>query len=156
MEKYTIKKKKDCVICKQVILCLPFQCGWRSWAHPCSSSSHRAVVRPSSLLSSSPVLLLGSSCCQWTFGFLVAFDSRPQKSSGVVQSLSRVQLFAAPQTAACQASLSFTIFPSLLKLISTESVMPSNHLILCHRLLLPPSIWKSFSDLQLHLFVDQN
>ena len=50
----------------------------------------------------------------------------------------------------------FTIFPSLLKLISTESVMPSNHLILCHRLLLPPSIWKSFSDLQLHLFVDQN
>ena len=61
----------------------------------------------------------------------------------VVQSLSHVQLFATPRTAACQASLSFTISWSLLKLTSIESVMPSNHLILCHPLLLPsifPSI----------------
>ena len=49
-----------------------------------------------------------------------------------VQSLSCVRLFATPWTAAHQASLSFTISQSLLKLMSTESVMPSNHFILCH------------------------
>ena len=54
-----------------------------------------------------------------------------------VQSLSRVQLFATPGTAARQGSLSFTNSWSLLKLISIESVMSSNHLILCHPLLLP-------------------
>ena len=59
----------------------------------------------------------------------------------VVQLLSHVQLFVIPWTAACQASLSFTISWSLLKLIlSIESVMLSNHLILCHPLLLLPSI----------------
>ena len=47
-----------------------------------------------------------------------------------VQSLSHVQLFVTPWTAACQASLSITNSQSLLKLMSTESVMPSNHLIL--------------------------
>ena len=61
----------------------------------------------------------------------------------VVQSLSHVQLFATPWTAACQASLSFTIFPSLLRLMSVESVRPSNHLILCPPLLLLPSIFPS-------------
>ena len=59
----------------------------------------------------------------------------------VVQSLSRVRLFATPWTAACQASLSFTISQSLLKLMSIESVMPSNHPLLCHPLLLLPSIF---------------
>ena len=61
----------------------------------------------------------------------------------VVQSLSCVPLFVTPWTAAYQASLSFTISQSLLKLMSIESVMPSNHLILCCPLLLPsifPSI----------------
>ena len=53
-----------------------------------------------------------------------------------VQSLSRVQLFATPWTEARQASLSFTISQSLLRLMSIESVMPSNHLILCHPLIL--------------------
>ena len=53
----------------------------------------------------------------------------------VVQLLSHAQLFVTPWTAAHQASLSFTIYRSLLKLI--ESVMPSNRLILCHPLLLP-------------------
>ena len=61
----------------------------------------------------------------------------------VVQSLSRVRLFATPWTAACQASLSSIISQSLLKLISTESMMPSNHLILCCPLLLLPSIFPS-------------
>ena len=54
-----------------------------------------------------------------------------------------VRLFMTPWTEACQASLSFTISQSLLTLMSIESVMPSNHLILC-RLLLLPSIFPSF------------
>ena len=61
--------------------------------------------------------------------------------SQLVQSLSRVQLFVIPWTAARQASLSITNLRSLLKLISIESVMPSNHLILCRPLLLLPSIF---------------
>ena len=67
----------------------------------------------------------------------------------VVQSLSHVWPFAIPWTAARQASLSFIISWSLLKFISIESVMPPNHLILCHPLLLLPSIFPSirvFSD----------
>ena len=60
-----------------------------------------------------------------------------------VQSLSRVQLFAIPWTAACQASLSTTNSWSLPKLMSIESVRPSNHLILCCPLLLLPSILSS-------------
>ena len=60
-----------------------------------------------------------------------------------VQSLSPVQLFATPWTAAYQAALSITISQSLLKLMSIESVMPSNHLILCHPLLLLPSVFPS-------------
>ena len=60
-----------------------------------------------------------------------------------VQSLSHVQLFATPWTAACQASLSITSSQNLLKLMSIKSVMLSNHLILCHPLLLLPSIFLS-------------
>ena len=60
----------------------------------------------------------------------------------IVQSLSRVRLFVTPWTA-CQASLSITNFWSLLKIMSIESMMPSNHLILCHPLLLPPEIFTS-------------
>ena len=72
-----------------------------------------------------------------------------------VQSLSRVQLFATPWTAARQASLSISNSQSLLKLLSIESVMPSNHLILCHPLLLLPSIFPTirvfFSESVLHI-----
>ena len=60
-----------------------------------------------------------------------------------VQSLIRVPLFVTPWTAACQASLSITNSGSLLKLMSIESVMPSNHLILCCPPLQPPSIFPS-------------
>ena len=60
-----------------------------------------------------------------------------------VQLLSRVRLFATPRTAARQATLSITNSWSLLRLTSIESVMPSNHLILCHTLLLLPSIFPS-------------
>ena len=60
-----------------------------------------------------------------------------------VQSLGYVRLFLTPWTAARQASLSITNSRSLLKFMSIESVMPSNHLIFCHPLLLPPSIFPS-------------
>ena len=73
----------------------------------------------------------------------------------VVQLLSRVQLFVTSWTAACQASLSFTITPSLLKFMSTESVMLSHHLILCHPLLPLPSVFSSIrifsSESALHI-----
>ena len=69
------------------------------------------------------------------------WGSMPKFSS--VQSLSHVRLFETPWTAAHQASLSITNSQSLPKLMSMESVMPSNHLILCRPLLLPPSIFPS-------------
>ena len=73
----------------------------------------------------------------------------------VVQSLSHVWLLVTPWTAAHQASLSFTISWSLLKFMSIESVMPSNHLILCRPLLLLPSAfpssWFFSSELVLHI-----
>ena len=61
----------------------------------------------------------------------------------IVQSLSRVRLFATPWNAAHQAALSFTISRSLLKLMSVESVMPSSYVTLCCPLLLLPSIFPS-------------
>ena len=61
----------------------------------------------------------------------------------VVQLLSHAWLLATPRAAACQTSLSFTISWSLFKLMSTESVMPSNHLVLCLPLLLLPSLFSS-------------
>ena len=70
-----------------------------------------------------------------------------------VQSLSCVRLFATPWTAACQTSLSITNSQSLLKLMSIKRMMPSNHLILCHPLLLPPSIFpriRVFSNESVH------
>ena len=73
----------------------------------------------------------------WTFGLL------PLRSISSVQSLSCVQLFATPWTAARQASLSITNSQSLPRLLSIESVMPSNHLILCRPILLLPSIFPS-------------
>ena len=69
--------------------------------------------------------------------------SVPYFSSSSVQSLSRLRLFAIPWTAAYQASLSVTNSQILLKVMSIELVMPSNHLILCHPLLLLPSIFPS-------------
>ena len=77
-----------------------------------------------------------SGCPPWKevwYGFASVTNS--------VQSLSRVPLFATPWTAALQASLSITNSQSLLKLMPFESVMPSNHLILCPPLLLLPSIF---------------
>ena len=78
--------------------------------------------------------LLTSSLC-----YTVSYQTLSQS----VQSLSHVQLFVTPRTATHQASLSFTNSQSLPKLTSVESVMPSNHLILCHPLLLLPSTFPS-------------
>ena len=68
---------------------------------------------------------------------------RQNRDFAVVQLFSHVRLFVALWTAAHQPSLSFTISRSLFKLMSTESVMPSEHLILCHSLLLLPSVFPS-------------
>ena len=83
-----------------------------------------------------PLFLIFSSLSSW-------IDPVFDIIAVVVQSLSPVRLFVTPWTAARQASLSFTISRSLLKLMSIESVMPSNHLILCRSLLLLPSIFPS-------------
>ena len=77
------------------------------------------------------MILTWFSCAKYTFYESISFSS--------VQLLSCVRLFVTPWTAAHQASLSFIISRSLLKLTSIESVMPSKHLILCHPLLLPSS-----------------
>ena len=71
----------------------------------------------------------------WTTGTLALFST--------VQSLGPVRLFVTPWTAGCQASLSITNSQSLFKLMSIESVMPSNHIILCRPLLLSPLIFPS-------------
>ena len=70
----------------------------------------------------------------------------------VAQSLSRIWLFSTPWTAACQASLSFTISWSLLKLMSIELVKPSTHLILCHPLLFLPSVFPSIRAFLMNQF----
>ena len=82
----------------------------------------------------------------WRYRDRKFFPSSPLASLAglmfvVVQSLNHVWLFATPWTAACEASLTFTISRSLLKLMSIELVMPSNHLILYCSLLLLPSIF---------------
>ena len=77
----------------------------------------------------------GSLCCSPETNTTLYINS--------VQLLSHIRLFATPWTAACQASLSITNSRRLLKLVSIESVMPSNHFILCHPLLLPHSNFPS-------------
>ena len=85
----------------------------------------------------------------------VTWEAPIEKIVAVVQSLNRVRLFATPWTAAHQASLSFTISQSLLKLMPIVSMMPYNHLILCCPLLLQPSIFPSIrvfsSESALHI-----
>ena len=92
-----------------------------------------------------PYCIVGSDLLIFCWRFLHVYLSRINS----VQSLSRIRFFATPWTAARQTSLSITNSWSLLKLISSESVMPSSHLILCRPLLLLPSIFPSirvFSD----------
>ena len=114
----------------QQLHCCASLAGW-SWSTPGA-----AFAQPHSL---SRIALLFKST-----------HLNPPLSLVLVQSLSRVRLFATPWIAAHQASLSTTNSQSLLKPMSIESMMPSSHLILCHHLLLlppiPPSIWVFFNE----------
>ena len=83
------------------------------------------------------------STCAVSKDFLLPMSRMDWWGCSVRLSCSVVSDFAIPWTAACQASLSITNSQSLLKLMAIESVMPSNHLILCCPLLLPPSIFPS-------------
>ena len=84
----------------------------------------------------------------WTQVYLTQNQCAPS-----VKLLSRVRLFATPWTAACQTSLSITNSWSLLKLMSIESVMPSNHLILCRPLLLPHQSFPTSGSFQMRQFL---
>ena len=95
--------------------------------------------------------MINSTCVISILTLCICWDKTSQLYSynfciSSVQSLSCIQLFATPWTAARQASLSITNSWSLPKLMSIESVMPCNNLILCHPLLLPPSIFPSIRD----------
>ena len=83
------------------------------------------------------------SWCLWPQSYLGLLPLRESSPVVIVQSLSHVRLFATPWAAAGQASLSISISQSILRLMSIESVMPSNCLILCHPLLLLPPIFPS-------------
>ena len=106
------------------------------WCHPTISSS---VAPSSSCLQS----FLASLSFPMGRLFASGGQSIGASASASVQLFSHVRLFATPWTGAHQASLFITNSWSLLKLMSIESVMPSNHLILCHSLLLLPSIFPS-------------
>ena len=116
----------------------------------CSSACTYRLVHISDLIFSCLSYLIWeewylSSRALWKIKKLVfsKIFRRPDQFNSV-QSLSHVQLFATPWTAARQTSLSITSSWRLLKLMSIKSVMQSNHLILCRPLLLPPSIFPSF------------
>ena len=90
---------------------------------------------------------ISGSKMRYITGHQLSADSKQRTvfmwSFSSVRALSHVRLFVTPWTAACQASLSITDFWSLPKPMPIELVMPSNHLILCHPLLLPPLIFPS-------------
>ena len=114
---------------------------------PRSLSSLWAVLsQKSSALSQGTfhsALLSSTSPGCWPLVMTLQRPSFPPPCFVVVQSLSCVQLFVTLWTTAHQAFLTFTISQSFLKLVSIELVMPFNHLILCHSLLLLPSILSS-------------
>ena len=115
----------------------------------CYSLSLNFLCSPSCL--SWPLLYFKQSSAFFFFFFFLQVElcisfiwGTLSSVSQSVQLLSHVRLFATPWTAAHQASLSITNSQSLLKLMSIELVLPSNHLILCCPLLLPPTIFHSF------------
>ena len=123
--------------------------GWEHGLHPKSGSGPGTSGIPRNLFwpwfsyllnGNSWVYLLG---LHWVIIKGIECPRSPKHSAWRVQLLSRVWLLVTPWTAAHQASVSITNSRSLLKLMSIESVMPSNHLILCRPLLLLPSIFPS-------------
>ena len=121
---------------------------WCSLPRTCDVEISILLVADSSKQKTPKLCLCGANVLAGKTGFKQVILRLSVRFSSV-QSLSHVQLFATPWTAAHQASLSITNFWSSLKLMSIESVMPSSHLIPCHPLLLlppiPPSI-KVFSN----------
>ena len=118
--------------------CRP-QSNWCCWHHCWSPLSHREACQGKGSSGSQGSLWVPAGqerMLAWER--LEGQSLRVGTPDFVVQSLSHVWVFVTPWTAACQAFLSFTISQSLLKLISIQSVMPSNHLILCRPLLLLP------------------
>ena len=105
-----------------------------AWEIPQKEESGSATV---------PGVTKQSDMTEWLNSNNKTFNNVYSVQFSSVQSISRVQLFATPWAAAHQASLSITNSQSLPKLMSIESVMPSNHLILCRPLLLPPSVFPS-------------
>ena len=117
---------------------LPLHLGFQfsDWSSHCEVwSTEKSSQRPPRMPCPFPFIF------QSTWSKVCILD--PQSAGVAVHSPSHVQLFATPWTSACQASPSFTISRSFLKLLSIESMMPSNHLILCHPLPLLPSIFPS-------------
>ena len=106
-------------------------------------SHHQPMLLGSDCTEYRPQLLITSSPCSPITLLGKLLSSLWDAECLSVQPLSHVLLFATPWTAACQTSLSITNSLSLLKLPSIELVMPSNHLILCHPLLLLPSVFPS-------------
>ena len=127
-------------------------CRMWKWPTLLGSVSHSPVSKPAvshllislsvSNLSSPSLVHLRHSCIP-LINIRTLANALAHRIGGGVQLLSCERFFATPWTAAHQASLSITISWSLLKLMFIESVMPSNHLILCHPLLLLPSIFPS-------------
>ena len=114
---------------------------WTPWVQAVASSGDPELAASSCDLLCLRPLLLSFFSLKEMFIYWLCWVFYAQFSS--VQSLSHVRLFATPWTAARQASLSIANSRSLLRLMSIESVMPSNHLILCCPLLLLPSIFPS-------------
>ena len=120
-----------------------------------------SIVKEATLLTVQQINQLAMELCISVFGLLLSRGEIKPTYFNVQFSLSRIWLFATPWTAAHQASLSFTISQSLFKLMSIESVIPSNHLILCRPLLLLSSImvynlligcWIQFASISLRIF----
>ena len=139
----------------RVHVSLPFL-SWRlhSWV-PVASLSWRcfslSACRPLKVFMPSPFSAVGGieDAHTWVKGSFILNSKTLKRQFSSVKLLSCVRLFATPWTAARQASLSIVDSQSLLKLMFIESGMPSNHLILCHPLLLLPSIFpriKVFSN----------
>ena len=118
---------------------IPVRISGLSWSHLQPSRQPLTWVRLQGSLNSPHQPGGDESSRARGIGLALSLPSRG--GVAVIQSLSHVLLFMTPWTAVCQASLSFTIFWSLIKLMSIELVMPSNHLILCWSLLFLPSIF---------------
>ena len=117
--------------CIYIPLLYPVTCQWTFRLFPCLGCCEQCCYEHR------------GACIFLNYSFVWVYSQEWYCWIIVVLLLNCVRLFVTPWTAAHQPSLSFTISRSLLKLMCIESVMPSNHLILCHPLLLLPSVFPS-------------